>query len=118
MLLLLLSASAFAEDVVGCTAFGQATLTDGTSGPIHGPEWTVELLEGAAAIRMRDEVVWRGPAASLAFEAVKAPPAQAPTVAVSPRDSTALELSRIVEAQMWNAGVPPSCLWGGHFQPR
>src|SRR5436190_7641834 len=101
MLLLLLSATAFAGDVVGCTAFGRADLS---SGAIHGPEWTVEILDAAAAIRRRDEVVWRGPAASLAFQPVMAPPVHAATTAaVSPRESTALELSRIVEAQMWAA---------------
>ena len=114
MLLLLLVAPALAEDVVGCTAFGRAALAGGTTGPIHGPEWTAELQGGAAVIRRRDEVVWRGPAESLAFEPVKAPPVHATTTAaVSPRESTALELSRIVEAQMWAARIPQACLWGG-----
>ena len=114
MLLLLFTAPALAEDVLGCTAFGRAELAGGTTGAIHGPEWTVELLDGAAAIRRRDDVVWNGPAASLAFEPVRAPPVHATaTAAVSPRESTALELSRIVEAQMWAARIPQACLWGG-----
>ena len=99
MLLLLLSASAFAEDVVGCTAFARAEIIAGTWGPIHGTDWTVQVNEGKASIRRLDDVVWKGPAASLAFEPVTAPPVHATTV--SPRESTALELSYVIEAQMW-----------------
>jgi uncharacterized protein YkwD len=114
LLLLTAPALALAEDALGCTAFGRVELAGGTRGPIHGPEWTVEVVERAAAIRRRDDVVWEGPAASLAFEPVRAPPVHATTTAaVPPDESTALELSRIVEAQMWAARIPHACLWGG-----
>lgn len=99
---------------MGCTAFGRAEVTAGTWGPIHGTDWTVQVLEGAASIRRLDDVVWKGPAASLAFEPATAPPVHATTTAAaSPRDGTALELSHVIEAQMWKAGIPQSCLWGG-----
>ncbi len=111
MLLLLLSAPANAEDAFGCTAFGPVDFTAGT---IHGPEWTVGIVEGAATIRRRGDVVWEGPAASLAYQPILAPPVHGATAAsLSPRESTALELARIVEAQMWAARVPQPCLWGG-----